>query len=99
MKHSLPSLVLAAAMLIAAPLAHATLIHFHVSSGWDSPPLHSYRGAANASDCHCSPTDPASAGFFVCGTAARSWSLNHAWIICAQSAPMRKDFSVVRSDS
>src|SRR6267154_1042456 len=29
MKHSLPSLVLAAALLVAAPLAHATLIHFH----------------------------------------------------------------------
>ena len=31
MKHSLFSLVLAAAMLVAAPLAHATLIHFHVN--------------------------------------------------------------------
>jgi hypothetical protein len=29
MKHSLPSLVLAAALLVAAPFAHATLIHFH----------------------------------------------------------------------
>ena len=31
MKHSLPSLVLAAALLVAAPLARAALIHFHVN--------------------------------------------------------------------
>src|SRR6266513_12544 len=29
MKHSLPSLVLAAALLVAAPLTHASLIHLH----------------------------------------------------------------------
>ena len=40
MKHSLFSLALAAAMLVAAPLAHATLIHFHVnlSPGNEVPP-------------------------------------------------------------
>jgi hypothetical protein len=40
MKPSLPSLVLAAAMLVAAPLAHATLIHFHfnLSGANEVPP-------------------------------------------------------------
>ena len=40
MKHSLPSLVLAAALLVAAPSAHATLIHFHfnLSGANEVPP-------------------------------------------------------------
>ncbi len=39
MKHSLPSLVLAAALLVAAPSAHATLIHFHFNlSGTNEVP-------------------------------------------------------------
>ena len=40
MKHSLPSLVLAAALLVAAPLAYATLIHFHfnLSGANEVPP-------------------------------------------------------------
>src|SRR5436853_897930 len=40
MKHSLPSLVLAAALLVAAPSAYATLIHFHfnLSGANEVPP-------------------------------------------------------------
>ena len=40
MKPSIPSLVLAAALLVAAPLAHATLIHFHfnLSGANEVPP-------------------------------------------------------------
>src|ERR1700676_2529634 len=50
MKNSLFSLALAAAMLVAAPLTHATLIHFHVnlSGANEVPPTPSLGiGAAN----------------------------------------------------